>query len=73
MASIFESHIIDAILEAETDRKLKTIRDELVLQRAMFIAAEKHRIGLTTDEQYKKFILLLEKETSETIDAIKQV
>lgn len=70
MASLFDAHMADMFREVETDRKLKIIRDELVLQRALFIAAEKHRIGLTTDEQYGEFIKLVEKETNETLEVI---
>lgn len=70
MASLFDAHIADMFHEADTNRKLKSIRDELVLQRALFIAAEKHRVGLTTDEQYREFIKLLEKETNETLEVI---
>ena len=60
----------DMFREAEINRKLKVIRDELVLQRALFIAAEKHRVGLTTDEQYGEFIKLVEKETNDTLEVI---
>lgn len=70
MASLFDAHIADMFHEADTNRKLKVIRDELVLQRALFIAAEKHRIGLTTDEQYGEFIKLVEKETNDTLEVI---
>lgn len=70
MASLFDAHMADMFREAETNRKLKVIRDELVLQRALFIAAEKHRIGLTTDEQYGEFIKLVEKETNDTLEVI---
>ena len=70
MASLYDMHIADTFREAETNKKLKVIRDELVLQRALFIAAEKHRVGLTTDEQYREFIKLVEKETNETLEVI---
>lgn len=70
MASLFDAHMADMFREADTNRKLKTIRDELVLLRALFIAAEKHRVGLTTDEQYGEFIKLVEKETNETLEVI---
>lgn len=70
MASLFDMHITDTFREAENNKKLKVIRDELVLQRALFIAAEKHRVGLTTDEQYGEFIKLVEKETNETLEVI---